>query len=336
MRQLRPSLLAAAVLTVLAVPPALADQGSGFERLFRFQDPRITESSGLVARTGTMLTVNDSGDGPYVYVVDDRTGETVGVTTYSPDPVTDVEAIAPGRDGTVWVGDIGDNAAVRDHVSVYRLDPVTPGDRTVAATRYDLAYPRGARDAESLLVDPVTGRLLVISKGLFGGAVYEAPTELRPDRVNRLRQVGGVAGLVTDAAFLPGGRYAVVRTYADSVLYDTRDWSAVAEVPLPDQEQGEAVAVRPDGTSLAVSSEGEHAPVYAVALPPAPLRVLAGNGDGAATPTPTPGGDATPSADPAQPQQGSDVSRVLPLAAVVLAAALGVRVLFRRRARRAS
>ena len=30
----------------------------------------------------------------------------------------DIEALAPGDDGTVWVGDIGDNTADRDTISV--------------------------------------------------------------------------------------------------------------------------------------------------------------------------------------------------------------------------
>src|SRR4051795_2955258 len=169
------------------------------EVAFAFQDKAIQESSGLVMTGGTVLTINDSGEeDAVVYVVNPRTGQTVGHTTYSTDHVADVEAVTTGPGGSIWVGDIGDNGADRDHVSVYELPPVEAGEHTVTARRYDLVYSDGPRDAETLLVDPRTGRLHVVTKGLFGGRVYEGPPTLRTDRPNVLRPVARAGGLATD------------------------------------------------------------------------------------------------------------------------------------------
>ena len=202
---------AALVSTTFAVPVAApAPVETRAEEVFRFADPAIDESSGLVDLGDTVLTVNDSGDDAVVYVVDKASGETVGRTTYA-DEVVDVEAMAMGPDGDVWVGDIGDNRAHRVSVAVYRLPPVTPGDRTVTAERFDLVYAGGPRDAEALLVHPETGRLSVVSKSLFTGEVFEAPRRLRADRPNRLRRVGRVGGLVTDGAWFDDGRHVVLR-----------------------------------------------------------------------------------------------------------------------------
>ena len=44
---------------------------------------------------------------------------------------------------------------------------------------YELDYPGGSADAEALLADPRTGRLVVVTKGLVGGQVLVAPRELR-------------------------------------------------------------------------------------------------------------------------------------------------------------
>ena len=105
-----------------------------------------------------MLTVNDSGDGPVVYVVDAATGETVGRTTYTTDEVVDVEALAPGpRRHRLGRRHRRQRRAVRIVGRVYRLPAVRPGDRTVSAQRYDLVYPDGPRDAEALLVHPRPG-----------------------------------------------------------------------------------------------------------------------------------------------------------------------------------
>ena len=67
-----------------------------------------------------VVTTNDSGDTGRLFTVDPRTGQTTKVTQWSDDP-TDVEALAPAGDGLVWVGDIGDNTARRDSVSVISI-----------------------------------------------------------------------------------------------------------------------------------------------------------------------------------------------------------------------
>jgi hypothetical protein len=274
-----PVVAAVAVLAVLAgagalVLPALvpsADAAPGSRQELTFADPAIDESSGLVVRGSDVLTVNDSGDGAVVYVVDAATGATVGRTTYTTDEVVDVEALAAGRNGTVWVGDIGDNDRARPVVSLYRLPAVTRGDRTVSAQRFDLVHPDGPRDAEALLVQPSTGRVFVVTKGVFGGQVLAAPRTLRTDRPNRLRPVGTVGGLVTDGTFLPGGAVAL-RDYADGFVLDPRTWRTVGSFRLPSQQQAEAIAPWPQRRVL-VSSEGETQPLYSAPVPPRLLRL---------------------------------------------------------------
>ncbi|MEJ7794902.1 MAG: hypothetical protein WKF50_05065 [Nocardioides sp.] len=231
---------------------------------FRFTDPAIVESSGLALVDGLVVTVNDSGDEARVFAVDPATGDTVGVTRWGAEP-TDIEALAPGEDGTVWVGDIGDNSAGRDTVTVTRV-PVGRGDQTVEATAYELGYPGGASDAEALLAHPETGRLYVVTKGVFGAVVHAAPTELREDAVNRLRPVGEAMSIVTDGAFLPDGEHVVLRDYGRAVIYEFPSFEVVGEVQLPAQQQGEGIAAAGDDRVL-VSSEGQQAPVFAVALP---------------------------------------------------------------------
>ncbi len=300
---------------------------------FTFQDRSIDESSGLVDAGSAVLTVNDSGSGPQVHVVDKATGETVGLTTYTTDDVVDVEALAAGPDGALWVGDIGDNGAQRMSVAVYRLPMPEPGDRTVAATRYDLTYRGGPRDAEALLVHPRTGRLHVVSKGLLGGQVFAAPRTLRTDTLNVLRPVGGAPALVTDGAYFPDGRHVLLRTYSTMAVHDARTWSSEVSAGLPDQPQGEGLAMLPSGRRVLVSTEGANTDVLSVRLPRELLEAVAPAqpGDGPA---------AGPAGQPAQPEEGRDVRRDVTVTAAGLAAAtavlLLVRVWWRRRQSRST
>jgi len=245
---------------------ALASEGGSdvpAHAALTFQDPRIDESSGLVVRDGRVYTVNDSGDGAYVYQVDPRTGRTVAVTTYDDEDPTDVEALAAGPDGALWVGDIGDNRRWRGSVRVHRIVPVRESG-TVPSTTYDLAYPGGPHDAETLLVHPRTGRLLLVTKGYGGGVVYRAPRRLRAGETHVLEQVGRVQGLVTDGTFLAGGDRLLLRTYGTAELYSYPGLRLLARTELPRQELGEGIAV--DGRSVYLSSEGEGSDVLTFPL----------------------------------------------------------------------
>jgi hypothetical protein len=265
-RILRTALAALVFVALLAPAAASAHTRHGVQKVFHFTDPRIAESSGLVDLGSTVLTINDSGDGPYVYDVDKQTGNTVGVTTYSTDAVVDVEAITRGPNGKIWVADIGDNSANRGLVSVYALPPVQPGDHTVTAQRYDFQYKGGPRDAETLLVSPDTGRLYVVSKGLFSGQLFVAPQTLSTTHPNLLKPVARVGSMVTDGSFTPDGRYVVLRDYSTAGLYVPGTWRSPAVMELPRQQQGEALAMLPSGRRVLVSSEGAHTPVLSVPL----------------------------------------------------------------------
>ncbi|NPC45437.1 hypothetical protein [Nocardioides sp. zg-1230] len=261
---------AGALVLVPFLLGAAAGAPSAAERpAFRFADPEIVESSGLVVLTGRgpesglVVTTNDSGDAGRVFTVDPATGATVGVTSWPTDP-EDVEALAPAGPGHVWVADIGDNRHVRDSVDVLRV-PVGRGDRAVEPEAYELTYPDGSHDAEALVSHPVTGQLFVITKGVFAGTVYAAPPRLRADRPNLLTEVGDAPGIVTDATFLPGGGGVVMRTYSAAHLTAFPSWQPVESWPLPDQDQGEGIALA--GSDLLVSTEGARSEVLRVGLP---------------------------------------------------------------------
>ena len=249
-----PALLAAGAIGVTAVSSTT---------VFSFADDRINESSGLVDLGRTMVTTNDSGGDPLVFVVDSRTGRTLATTTFT-DEVEDVEALAPAGDGAVWVGDIGDNRSRRDSVQVYRV-PVGTTDQDVRADSFDLVYPDGAHDAESLLAGP-DGRLRIITKSLLGGRVYVAPKTLDLDRPNKLVAGPTVDLWATDAALFPDGKHALVRGYGAALVTTFPGFQQVGEVVLPDQEQGEGVSIGADGR-IRLSSEGQDSEVLQIKLP---------------------------------------------------------------------
>ncbi|MFI6022205.1 WD40 repeat domain-containing protein [Streptomyces sp. NPDC051287] len=269
------ALLAGILLTgALAAAPASAADGTG-DKGFTITDPRITESSGLAAshlHPGIYWTHNDSDDGPYIYAVDSATGKTVATVTLSGiGRPRDVEAISIGPDNQIYVGDIGDNLdGSWPYVWIYRLpEPKVLRDQTVRATQYIVKYANGARNAESLIVHPKTGRVYIIDKKEDGGHLYEGPATLSSSGTNVFRPVATVDLWATDAAFSPDGKQLVVRGYFGGIYYDWNGGRIKREgrLDVPLQKQGESVSYSADGTRLMYGSEGSDSPVQAEDVP---------------------------------------------------------------------
>ncbi|GII79580.1 hypothetical protein Sru01_45620 [Sphaerisporangium rufum] len=251
-----------------------ATGGSAERLLFRFRDPRITESSGLAVsptHKGIVYTHNDSGSGPRFYAVGPD-GRTRAAFTVAGAAARDWEAMAASIDPAtgqshLWFADIGDNfdGAWPDY-SIYRVpEPRTLRDATVRATRYRFRYHDGPRNAEGMMVHPRTGRVYVVSKE-FAGSIYAAPTRLRTDRVNILRRVGSAPIMATDAAYAPDGSGFVIRTYFSASLYRAPD-KLITRLTMPPLRQAESITYTSDGQALLTGSEGPRSPVHLVPLP---------------------------------------------------------------------
>ncbi|MFE4262398.1 WD40 repeat domain-containing protein [Streptomyces sp. NPDC056883] len=305
---MRPHLLpltaaAAAAAAALVLMPSVAAAASGPASGFTITDPRIKESSGLAAsriHPGVYWTHNDSDDGPYVYAVDSATGKTVArITLTGIGKPRDIEGISLGPDGRLYVGDIGDNLnGSWNHVWIYRFaEPKTLGDATLKAEQFTVKYADGPRNAEALMVHPVTGRVYIASKDEKAGGLYEGPEALSASGTNTFRRIGDVPW-VTDGAFSPDGGRLVLRGYLWAKTYPWKDGRPAGDgeaVAAPWQGQAESVTYTADGSTLMFGAEGANSRVVAVPVAAAPSPAASGSGSGSAAPAPSPGAPGAPS-----------------------------------------
>lgn len=213
----------------------------------------LAELSGLAMsrkHPGVFYAVNDSGNTNQVFAVDctTATGRLLATLTLSGVGNTDWEGLALGTDANgapaVLVGDIGDNFSGRAEITVHRFaEPDQLTNATVTPVTYRFAYADGRHDAESLLADPVTGRLYVASK-LVGaaGKLYQAPLPPVTGQVNTLTEVRPGPVFATDGAFSPTGASYTLRSGGPlgtdtASVYDTAGVK-LADVVLPAQSQG--------------------------------------------------------------------------------------------------
>jgi hypothetical protein len=257
-----------AALPVLAVPLLAAAQPVVVDRCVP-QTPKLAELSGLATNGRHWYAVSDGGTRLRVVVLDPADCAVLDEIVADADPY-DVEDLALGADGAFWLADIGDNDRDRSTVALHRLDP----DGGTGLFR--LSYPDGPHDAEALLLDRA-GVPYLVTKELVGparvyrpiGALAEpGPTPLAQVATVRIEPTdtpGGPAGragsvLVTGGAVSADGTVLALRTYTDAYLFPVPDGDVPAalaavpvRIPLPDEPQGEALALEPDGTLLSGS-----------------------------------------------------------------------------------
>jgi hypothetical protein len=232
--------------------------------LCSISDPRLTEISGMTASAlhpDVMWVHNDSGDLARLYALSLNTCDVVGELTLRNVDARDFEGIARGVDrqgrAVLWVGDIGDNLDSWESVAVYRVrEPLTLGVNSVRAAEFRFTYEDRPHNAETILADPNSPQLWIVTKQLASGAIYKLPARLSQSRINIAERVGGVGGLVTDGSMNQQGTGFVLRDYFDAHLYTGLPPGDLTEkFALPAQVQGEAVAFTATGDSLVIASE---------------------------------------------------------------------------------
>ncbi len=244
----------------------------------------LAELSGLAASTrhpGRLWAHNDSGNAFQLFALspEGQVQATYSLSGVPPELLRemDLEDIAlgpcaPGGEAQcLYLADTGDNFRRRKQVRLYRLpEPDGPSSEPLPVEVLPFTYPDGPHDVESLIVEPRSGRLAVITKtGKSLGEVFVLEG-LAPGSVGLARRLGvlrapeGGDHTTTAAALHPSGDRLLLRTY-------TRVWElrlpratrleellargSLVEVPGPSQAQSEAVTFLPGGSSWLVGSE---------------------------------------------------------------------------------
>jgi hypothetical protein len=261
------------------------------------QERKLFELSGLAAsrvHPGILYAHGDSGSKARLFAIDS------GGAVRADYRLADVErvdwediAVAPGPGGApcVFVGDIGDNGArkndrpARAEIQVFRF-PEPPLPAAGAESKQTISgvsvlrfqYPDHPHDAETLMVDPLAGDLVIVTKDPTGrssvfraaGAAASAPGG--PTILERVADLtvgaaGTPAARATAGDISPSGDRILLRTYGSILLWPRAPGLSLADVfataprhlVQPPQAKGEAIAFSADGRSWFAGGEGDPA-----------------------------------------------------------------------------
>jgi len=272
----------------------------------RVHSPELDELSGLAVSHADPALIwghNDSGDRPRLFRMGVH-GEDLGMLAIEGAVAVDWEDIAAfdwQGAPALLIADVGDNNAVRDHVTLYAVrDPGREGASAPLLWKIDFRYPDGARDCEAVAVDPVDRSVLLLSKREYPQHLYRIPlpddgavppgvsvAELLNPNVRGIPPAslaemlespvfGRFLGMPTAMDIARDGRFAVVVTYRHAYRFwraQHQSWAEVfaqkpETIPLTALRQTEAGAIDADGRTLIYGSEGRHTPLLSAPLPP--------------------------------------------------------------------
>jgi hypothetical protein len=241
-----------------------------------------------------LWTHNDSGDGPYLFAIN-RTGEHLGTWQITGAKNVDWEDIATNKDVagncSIYIGEIGNSKDGErlEHI-VYKIAEPKIGEETLQtarenatqtepAVRLTFSYPDRRRNAETLLVEPTTGSIYIVTKESSESAavyklnpVFEASKQIA-SKVAELTVPAVPYGMLTGGSISSDGKRLVLCDYfaayelelpGKSTSFDEIWKQKPSVVSLGKRKQGESIAYSVDGNSIFATSEGTNSPVIEV------------------------------------------------------------------------
>lgn len=258
----------------------------------------ITESSGIAAskcQPGIFWTHNDSGDDAFIFAIDEK-GDNLGTWRVQNSENIDWEDIAEFLDASgkcfIYIGEIGDNKIQRPVHAVYRVaEPVVTENSkgtdtkdalsTEPAAIMKFSYPDHNQNAETMMVNPESGDIYVLTKRLDGpSGIYKLKPTFGDETVRSADKIGELSvpsvpnGYLTGGDIAPDGKRLVVCDYnaayelirpPGSTNFDDIWRQPPVTIDRGKLEQGEAIGYTADGNSLILTSEKKHSPVVIIA-----------------------------------------------------------------------
>ncbi|GAB3778073.1 hypothetical protein GCM10028867_19900 [Nocardioides pacificus] len=321
--------LAAALVSVIALGVGAVSLGGSSDAAVAaplLRDDRFSQLSGVSRSTyqrDVLWTVGGSADEPSIRGVG-ADGSTVARLAVAGAAGQTWQNVAAGPQHTLWLagaGQVRNGAAI---LTVHRVSEPSNLTRTrVKARKYRLRVP-GTAAAQSLLVQPSTGRLFVATQGTNQGALYVAPRTVSSRRVNVLTRVGAIPAGITGGAFDTRGRGLVLVDAETSYFYSAPGVAPTSQA-LP-TTTATGVSLDRFGGSLLISSARDRA-IYRSPIapeswsrtprPPAPSTSAPSTATPTAGPTGTPTqgpSTSTPTSTPTTPVPEPTASPTQPIA----------------------
>lgn len=254
-----------------------------YTALGKLTNPQIDEASGISVSCQDLTfiwTHNDSGDFNRIFLLKND-GTYMGTFRLPGAGNRDWEdmAIGPGpvdELNYLYVADIGDNNFQYSVKNIYRFpEPdITIADTTLQWVEYgngvdriSFTYPGGIRmDSETLMIDPWTKDLYLVTKREYPVTVYKLPYPQSVSDTVVTQKYGTLPFTMATAGDISAdGQEIVIKTKEKIFLWTRDQGESVADaflrqptrLPYTPEVQGEAIAFSSDGSGYYTLSEAK-------------------------------------------------------------------------------
>lgn len=267
------------LLALACSPPGPREDppNSLFERGIRLGkvDLKLREASGLVASVvnpGLLWTHNDSRNAPEVYLIDEEAN--IVMTCRLPVRNRDWEDITIGKGPDpakqyIYVGEIGDNLSSYGAKIIYRFEEPKADKAVLQVELTDtllINLEDGNRDTETLMIDPLTNDIIIISKWETPARFYRVAYPFEGDTLIARKTAEIDLTEVTAGSISRDGKDVLLRSYNDIFYWRRTDSTSLENlvttepmlIPYVPEFQGEAIAWTLDGKGFYTLSESRN------------------------------------------------------------------------------
>ena len=221
-------------------------------------ESELIETSGLFCIEGGAFTINDSGNKPELFTINEAgkiTGKAeLDITNQDWETIT-------GNDDYLYIGDIGNNAGKRKTLKIYRIDRKDSTQTEELRITYTGNKPADnvpyAHDFDAEAMTMRDGKLLIFSKswGTEKSHVYVVQDIKAKQALTSLVDVEGLPGVVTGVDWSETEQQFAVVGYRSNALGMFKpfiatvngEYKVTAVHMLPEFGQVEGVCHAPDG-----------------------------------------------------------------------------------------
>ena len=285
---MKSNFISAFIFTIIFISNSIAQDFGERIDMGTIESDLITEASGIAAsrkNPGVFWTHNDSGGKNRIFAFN-SSGKHLGTYTIAMIQNRDWEdiAVGPGPDGEqyIYIADIGDNSVRYDVKYIYRIrEPHVSPDQTPIDTalfnaeNLPFQYTDGNRNAETVMIDPLTQDIFIASKETLTKVYripwpytfYTAPT-LNVDTLEIAASILFSTAVGGDIS--PDGREILIKKKNVIYYWQRGEGQTIADalknpissVPYIQEPQGEAVCWAHDSCGYYTLSEGLHPHLY--------------------------------------------------------------------------
>ena len=230
----------------------------------------IEEASGLASSatmSGYLWTLQDSGRPNSLYLVS-ADGKAIKEFNIPGATNHDWEDLASGPgpvEGVnyLYIGETGNNNPPMTSTNIiYRIPEI--GNIAEAFKQNNLekitySYPDGPRDAETVLLDPLTKDIFIVSKELDKAGLYRLPYPQSTSAVITAEKVGNIPSVVftTGGSVSVNGGEILIRTYISASYWKRKTGETIGQTLLRSPTKQLFIAAEPQGEAICFDREAK-------------------------------------------------------------------------------